>query len=55
MSIKRTVSVIQMKNEIKKDYNLLNRYETEYAKGTALKILNAMVELYKGLSGYQIS
>ena len=55
MKVKKIVSFTQMKNGTKEDYNLLNKYETEYAKGTASNILHAMVNLDKGLSGYQVS
>jgi len=37
------------------DYNLLNDYDTEHAKGTATSIFNAIVVLNKGLSDYQVS
>ena len=39
---KKTVSFTQMKTGTIEDYNLLNQYATEYAKGTASNILNAM-------------
>ena len=42
MSEKKTVLFIQMKTGTIEDYNLLNQYATEYVKGTASNILNAM-------------
>ena len=39
---KKTVSFTQMKTGTIEDCNLLNQYATEYAKGTASNILNAM-------------
>ena len=44
-----------MKYGDKDDYEFLNRHETEYAKGTAGRLLKALVELDEGLSGYKIT
>ena len=49
------VKFSQMKYGDKDDYEFLNRHETEYAKGTANRLLKALVELDKGLSGYKIT
>ena len=44
-----------MKNGTREDYTLLTEYETEHARSTASNILDAMVGLDKGLSGYQVT
>ena len=49
------VKFSQMKYGDKDDYEFLNRHETEYAKGTASRLLKALVELDEGLSGYKIT
>ena len=49
------VKFSQMKYGDKDDYEFLNRHETEYAKGTANRLLKALVELDTGLSGYKIT
>ena len=49
------VKFSQMKDGDKDDYDFLNLHETEYAKGTANRLLKALVELDTGLSGYKIT
>ena len=49
------VKFTQMKDGDKEDYDFLTKHEVEYTKGTADRLLNALVELDQGLSGYQIS
>ena len=49
------VKFSQMKDGDKDDYEFLNRHETEYSKGTADRLLKALVELDEGLSGYKIT
>ena len=50
-----TVKFTQMKDGDREDYAFLDRHERAYAAGTADRLLTAMVELDKSLSGYQIS
>jgi predicted HD phosphohydrolase len=49
------VKFTQMKDGDKEDYDLLTKHEVEYTKGTANRLLQAMVELDVGLSGYKIT
>jgi len=49
------VKFTQMKDGDKEDYDFLTHHETEYAAGTADRLLKALVELDEGLSGYQIT
>ena len=49
------VKFTQMKDGDKEDYEFLKVHETEYAKGTANRLLTALVELDESLSGYQIT
>ena len=49
------VSFTQMKDGTKEDYEFLTAHEIEYTKGTAERLLNALVSLDEGLSGYQIT
>ncbi|MBZ8117198.1 HD domain-containing protein [Roseovarius sp. LXJ103] len=49
------VSFTKMKDGTKEDYDFLTEHETEYTKGTAHRLLTAMVDLNKGLSGYQVT
>ena len=44
-----------MKDGDKEDYTFLINHEVEYTKGTADRLLCALVELDKGLSGYQVT
>lgn len=39
----------------KEDYDFLIKHETEYTKGTAERLLTALVDLDESLSGYQIT
>lgn len=49
------VKFTAMKDGDKADYDFLTDHEIEYTKGTADRLLKAMVTLDEGLSGYQIS
>ncbi len=49
------VKFTQMKDGDKEDYDFLTVHETEYAAGTADRLLKALVELDESLSGYQIT
>ena len=49
------VKFTQMKDGDKEDYDFLTRHEIEYTKGTADRLLSALVSLDEGLSGYQIT
>ena len=51
----RTVSFTQMKDGTAEDYAFLTKHEVEYTKGTADKLLKALVDLDEGLSGYKIT
>jgi predicted HD phosphohydrolase len=50
-----TVKFTQMKDGDREDYAFLTEHETEYAAGTADRLLAAMVDLDKSLSGYKIT
>ena len=49
------VKFTQMKDGDKDDYTFLTEHEVEFTKGTADRLLSAMVDLDKGLSGYQVT
>jgi len=49
------VKFTQMKDGDKEDYDFLTKHEIEHTKGTADRLLTALVELDEGLSGYKIS
>lgn len=49
------VSFTQMKDGTREEYEFLNEHEIEYTKGTADRLLRALVELDESLSGYQIT
>ena len=49
------VKFTAMKDGDKEDYDFLTRHEVEYTKGTADRLLKALVGLDEGLSGYQIT
>lgn len=49
------VSFTQMKDGTKEDYDFLTEHETAYTKGTADRLLKALVSLDESLSGYQIT
>ncbi len=49
------VKFTQMKDGDAEDYAFLTEHETDYAAGTADRLLKAMVELDDSLSGYQIT
>ena len=49
------VKFTRMKDGDKEDYHLLDQLEREYTKGTADRLLRALVDLDESLSGYQIT
>ena len=49
------VSFTQMQDGTKEDYEFLTEHEIEYTKGTADRLLTALVSLDESLSGYQIT
>ncbi len=53
--MKTHVSFTQMKDGSREDYAFLTEHETEYTKGTADRLLKALVSLDESLSGYQIT
>jgi predicted HD phosphohydrolase len=50
-----TVKFTQMKDGDREDYAFLTEHEIEYAAGTADRLLAAMVDLDKSLSGYKVT
>jgi predicted HD phosphohydrolase len=50
-----TVKFTQMKDGDREDYAFLTEHEIEYAAGTADRLLGAMVDLDKSLSGYKVT
>jgi len=50
-----SVSFTQMKDGTKEDYDFLTEHEIAYTKGTADRLLKALVSLDESLSGYQIT
>ncbi|MFY0692253.1 MAG: HD domain-containing protein [Paracoccaceae bacterium] len=51
----KQVSFTQMKDGTAEDYDFLTRHEIEYTKGTADRLLKALVSLDESLSGYQVT
>ena len=51
----KTVNFTQMKNGTKDEYLLLDKYEQDYIKGTADRILKFMKGLTQTLEGYKIT
>ena len=49
------VKFTAMKDGDKEDYDFLTKHEIEYTKGTAQRLMKALVELDESLSGYQIT
>lgn len=49
------VKFTAMKDGDKEDYDFLTEHEVAYTRGTAGRLLEAMVRLDEGLSGYQIT
>ncbi|MEL7099963.1 MAG: HD domain-containing protein [Pseudomonadota bacterium] len=49
------VNFTQMKDGTKEEYEFLTAHEIDYTRGTADRLLNALVSLDEGLSGYQIT
>ena len=51
----KQVKFVQMKDGDKEDYKFLIKHEVEHTKGTADRLIKALVELDEGLSGYKIT
>ena len=49
------VAFTQMKDGTKEEYEFLTAHEIEYTKGTADRLLTALVELDESLSGYKVT
>ena len=49
------VKFTQMKDGDKEDYDFLTAHEVEYTKGTADRLLKALVSLDESLSGYKVT
>tara|TARA_R110000787_G_scaffold246631_2_gene352357 strand:- start:486 stop:1091 length:606 start_codon:yes stop_codon:yes gene_type:complete len=49
------VKFTQMKDGTRAEYEFLTEHEVEYTKGTADRLLNALVDLDESLSGYQVT
>ncbi|MGB1390098.1 MAG: HD domain-containing protein [Paracoccaceae bacterium] len=49
------VAFTQMKDGTKEEYEFLTAHEIEYTKGTAGRLLTALVELDESLSGYKVT
>lgn len=49
------VKFTKMKDGDREDYEFLTRHEIEYTKGTASRLLKALVDLDESLSGYQVT
>ena len=49
------VNFTQMKDGTREEYEFLTRHEIEHTKGTAGRLLKALVELDESLSGYQVT
>jgi predicted HD phosphohydrolase len=49
------VSFTQMKDGTREEYEFLTAHEVDYTKGTADRLLTALVDLDKSLSGYQVT
>lgn len=49
------VKFTAMQDGDKEDYDFLTKHEVHHTKGTADRLLKALVELDEGLSGYQIT
>ena len=51
----KEVKFTQMKDGDVEDYNFLTKHEVEHTKGTADRLLKALVELDQSLSGYKVT
>ncbi|EAU52470.1 hypothetical protein OM2255_09951 [alpha proteobacterium HTCC2255] len=49
------VKFVQMKDGDKEDYDFLTKHEIKHTKGTAIRLLKALVELDQSLSGYKVT
>lgn len=51
----KQVAFTQMKDGTKEEYEFLTEHEIEFTKGTADRLLKALVDLDEGLSGYKVT
>ncbi len=51
----KNVNFTQMKDGTREEYEFLTRHEVAHTKGTADRLLRALVDLDEGLSGYKIT
>ena len=51
----KEVKFTQMKDGDEEDYKFLTKHEVEHTKGTANRLLKALVELDQSLSGYKVT
>ena len=51
----KEVKFIQMKDGDEEDYHFLTKHEVEHTRGTADRLLKALVELDQSLSGYKVT
>ena len=51
----KEVKFIQMKDGDEEDYHFLTKHEVEHTKGTADRLLKALVELDQSLYGYKVT
>lgn len=51
----KTVDFTAMKDGTREEYEFLTEHETKFATGTADRLMDALVELDEGLSGYKIT
>lgn len=51
----KTVKFTQMQHGDAEDYAMLDKHERDFAAGTADRLLDALIQLDEGLSGYQIT
>ena len=49
------VNFTQMKDGTREEYEFLTEHEIEYTKGTADRLLKALVDLDESLSGYKVT
>ncbi len=49
------VNFTRMKDGTREEYEFLTKHEVEYTKGTADRLLKALVDLDEGLSGYKVT
>lgn len=51
----KTVNFTQMKDGTREEYELLTKHEIAHSKGTATRLLHALVNLDESLSGYKVT